>query len=251
MDKPNVIEINDLKKHYIRGSETIKALDGIDMAVKPGELVAVVGPSGSGKTTLMNIISCLDTPDNGSVKVAGRETAGLNESGLIDIRRREIGYVFQRFYLIPTLSVQENVALPLMFLNGKPRKRKKDEPEWSAFEILFSSVDSDPLASALRETGLINKGKQKIRNLTGGDKQRVAIARALVKRPSVILADEPTGRLEPEVRDEIFALFRQLAENGVTFVIATHDLEAAALCDRTIYLQDGKVVNKEESWLFA
>ena len=103
----------------------------------------------------------------------------------------------------------------------------------------------------LDETGLLDKSKQKIRNLTGGDKQRVAIARALVKRPSVILADEPTGRLEPEVRDEIFTLFRQLAENGVAFVIATHDLEAAALCDRTIYLQDGKIVNKDESWLFA
>jgi putative ABC transport system ATP-binding protein len=251
MNERNVIEINGLKKHYVRGSETIKALDGIDLTVKPGELVAVVGPSGSGKTTLMNIISCLDTFDEGSVKVAGRETFGLDENGLIDIRRREIGYVFQRFYLVPTLSVQENVALPLIFLNVKPRRRDKDTPEWSAFNMLFSSVDSDPLTSALRETALLSKGKQKIRNLTGGDKQRVAIARALVKRPSVILADEPTGRLEPEVRDEIFALFRQLAENRVSFVIATHDLEAAALCDRTIYLQDGKTVNKEDSWLFA
>jgi ABC-type lipoprotein export system ATPase subunit len=223
------IEILGLVKHYRRGSETIKALDDVDLSVSAGEMAAVVGPSGSGKTTLMNIIGCLDTPTAGSARIAGVELAGLDEAALVNVRRREVGFIFQRFYLIPTLTAAENVALPAMFDGGNG-----------------AGVDE-----ALRKTGLTGKGRLRIGNLAGGDKQRVAIARALAKDPAVLLADEPTGRLEAAVRDEIFALFRELADDGVAIVVATHDLEAASRCDRTVYLQDGKIVSREESWLFA
>jgi putative ABC transport system ATP-binding protein len=223
------IEIRGLVKHYRRGSETIKALDGVDLSVNGGEMAAVVGPSGSGKTTLMNIIGCLDTPTAGSARIAGVELAGLKEAGLVDVRRREVGFIFQRFYLISTLTAAENVGLPALFGGGAA-----------------AGVDE-----ALRRIGLAGKGNLRIGNLAGGDKQRVAIARALAKSPSVLLADEPTGRLEPAVRDGIFALFRELADDGVAIVVATHDLEAASRCDRTVYLQDGKIVSREESWLFA
>jgi len=229
MPNAPAIEIRGLVKHYRRGSETIKALDGVDLNVNGGEMVAVVGPSGSGKTTLMNIIGCLDAPTAGSAKIAGVELAGLNEAALVGVRRREVGFIFQRFYLIPTLTAAENVAMPSLFGGGAA-----------------AGVDE-----ALRRTGLGGKGPFRIGNLAGGDKQRVAIARAVAKDPAVLLADEPTGRLEPSVRDEIFALFRELADDGVAVVVATHDLEAADLCDRTVYLQDGKIVSRGESWLFA
>jgi putative ABC transport system ATP-binding protein len=216
-----------LHKHYRRGSEVIRALDGVDVEIGRGEKVALVGPSGSGKTTFMNIIGGLDTPTSGSARVAGVELAGLGERALTELRRREVGFIFQRFYLIPTLTVAENVALPLV----------------------FGGEADEPPAAALARTGLEGKGRLRVGNLSGGDKQRVAIARALVKRPTLLLADEPTGRLEPDVRDAIFDLFDELAAGGVAVVVATHDLEAAGRCDRTIYLQDGKVVSREESWL--
>jgi len=234
VDNAAVIETRGLVKLYHRGDETVHALDGVDLTIRRGEMVAVVGPSGSGKTTLMNIIGCLDVPASGSAKINGVELAGLNEAGLLAVRRRAVGFIFQRFYLIPTLTVAENVALPFLFEKG------------AAADGSASAV-----TAALRRTGLGDKARHQIKNLSGGDKQRVAIARAVVKHPALLLADEPTGRLEPEVRDDVFALFRELTAEGVAVVVATHDLEAAAKCDRTVYLQDGKVVTREESWLFA
>jgi len=252
MDNGYAVETRALAKHYRRGSETIKALDGVDFAVKSGEIVAVVGPSGSGKTTLMNVIGCLDTPTSGSVSIGGTDVTALRERELIRVRRRAVGFIFQRFYLVHTLTVAENVALPLTFDN-KPnlKEPEKVEAEWGALRFLMGDYRHDPVNEALRQVGLFGKDREKIQNLAGGDKQKAAVARALVNNPRLILADEPTGRLEPAARDEIFALFRKLAGGGTAFVVATHDLDAAALCDRTIYLQDGKIVPKEESWLFG
>ena len=250
MDVEKIIEIRRLTKIYGRGPKTVKALDGVDLTVSPGEMVAVAGPPASVNTTLLNIAGCLDAPTSGSVTIAGSNVTDPGEKELIRVRRREFGFIFQRFYFIPTLTVAENVALPLTFDNERNVKEsEKDAAEWGALRFLMGDYRHDPVNEALRRVGLPGKGRERISKLTSGDKQKVAVARALVNNPRVILADEPTGRLEPAGRDEIFALFRKLADSGTAFVVATRDPDAAALCDRTIYLQNGKIVPKEESWL--
>ncbi len=230
MDNTIVLEAKELKKYYTRGSETVKALDGVDFAIRKGEIVAIVGPSGSGKTTLMNLISCLDVPTSGGLSVGGEDVTHLKESQLVDIRRKYIGFIFQQFYLIPNLFAVENVELPLIFAK-KP-------------------IDKDKINKVIETVGL--KGKERIPAymLSGGDKQRIAIARSLINDPRLLIADEPTGKLEIKVRDQLLDLFRQLSQKGIAIFIATHDLELAGMTERIIHLQDGKIVAKEQSSLY-
>ncbi len=225
-----VLEAKELKKYYTRGSETVKALDGVDFAISQGEIVAIVGPSGSGKTTLMNLISCLDTPTSGVLNIGGADVTHFKESQLIAIRRKYIGFIFQQFYLIPNLFAVENVELPLIFAK-KP-------------------INRDKILKVIETVGL--KGKERIPAymLSGGDKQRIAIARALINEPKLLIADEPTGKLEIKVRDQLLELFRQLSKKGISVFIATHDLELAAKAGRIIHLQDGKIIPKEQSSLY-
>jgi putative ABC transport system ATP-binding protein len=223
MTKDIVLEAKDLKKYYRRGPETVKALDGIDLILHKGEIVSIVGPSGSGKTTLLNLISCLDTPTSGELFIGGEYVSLMKESELISVRRKYIGFIFQQFYLIPNLYPAENVELPLIFAKKK--------------------IDTAKVEALLDAVGL--EGRKLIPSymLSGGDKQRVAIARALVNDPQIIIADEPTGKLELKVRDQLMDLFKQLASRGTTVFIATHDLELASMTERVIYLQDGKIVS--------
>lgn len=225
-----ILEANSIKKYYTRGVETVKALDGVDFEICAGEFVAIVGPSGSGKTTLMNMISCLDSPSDGQLVVGGEDVSGHSEDELIHVRRGTLGFIFQQFYLIPTLSVRENIELPLVFAKEK---------------IVDSQIEK-----ASKRVGLGEKLDTPVSNLSGGDKQRVAIARALVQSPKLIIADEPTGKLEDEMGNAIISIFEELASEGVAIFMATHNLDLAQRAHRIIHLQDGKIVPKEESLLY-
>ncbi len=226
----NILESKSIKKYYHRGSETVKALDGVDFEIASGEMVAIVGPSGSGKTTLMNIISCLDNPTEGQLKIAGKDVTNYTESQLIKIRRENIGFVFQQFYLIPTLTAKENIELPFVF-------SKK-------------SIDPQRINTVMERVGIQSKQNIQVNQLSGGDKQRCCLARSLMNDPAILIADEPTGKLETQVRDAIFSLFDELVQSGLAIFIATHDLELAEKTQRIIHLQDGKIVQREESSLY-
>ena len=236
-----VIEASGLKKHYRRGPETVKALDGVDFEISSGEMVAIVGPSGSGKTTLMNLISCLDSPTEGKLSIAGQDVTGFREAELIEIRRKNIGFVFQRPHLIPTLTARENVELPIIFSKHKAPGQ----------DVSAQDVSAGAISSKLGEVGLKGRDHIQVRMLSGGDMQLVAIARALILNPRVLIADEPTGRFSTQVRDTMTALFKELAASGLAVFIATHDLDLAESCDRMIHLQDGVIVPKEMSSLYA
>ncbi len=221
-----IIQARGLKRYYRRGSETVKALDGVDIDLSTGEMVAILGPSGSGKTTLVNLLSCLDAPTGGTLSVAGREVFGLPEDQLAGVRRGTIGFVFQKFYLLPTLTVAENVELPLMFC----RRR----------------ADRAATMGVLGQVGLEDRASHFPRELSGGEMQRVAIARALVVEPKILIADEPTGNLDSQNGEAIFALFRSLvALRGLTLVVTTHNLALGYLADRVLILQDGKILKEE------
>ena len=181
-----VLEAKNLSKHYRRGPETVKALNGIDFTLKEGEIISIVGPSGSGKTTLMNLISCLDTPTSGTLSIGGEEVSHLPEAELVAIRRKYIGFIFQQFYLIPNLTSLENVELPLIF-----SQKTKD--------VAY-------IRMLLERVGLQGKEDLPAYMLSGGDKQRVAIARALINDPKILIADEPTGKLEMKVRDQLMEI---------------------------------------------
>lgn len=211
-----------LTRYYRRGAETVKALDGIDISIKRGEMVAFVGPSGAGKTTLMNILSCLDRPTGGSLYLGTTGLTGMDEEKLAIIRRENMGFVFQRFYLIPTLTVRENIEMPLTFAR-KPAEREK-------------------IDRILEMTGLSDRAGHLPRELSGGQMQRVAIARALVNNPTLILADEPTGNLDSRTSEEIISLMRSLVkEKHITVILCTHDMTIAGTCDRVVYILDGKI----------
>ena len=209
-----------LWRSYERGAETVHALADFSLEVKPGEMLGVVGRSGSGKTTFLNMVGCLDRPTEGKLWIAGQEVSGLPEADLVGFRRDHIGFVFQLFYLIPTLTALENVQLPLLFA--------RDDDESRARELC-------------ERVGLGGKLNARPHSLAGGDRQRIAIARALVNRPHILLADEPTGRLEKKSRDEIIGLFNELRADGLAIIMATHDLEQASRCDRIIQLRDGRI----------
>ena len=226
-----ILEAKNLKKYYHRGSEIVKALDGVELKIKENEIVSIVGPSGSGKTTLMNLIGCLDKATAGSLKIGNNDVASLEEIDLVNIRRENIGFVFQRFYLIPTLTVRENVELPLIFAK--------------------KNINTKNILDLLKEVNLEGKESIQVKYLSGGDKQRTGIARALVNDPRILIADEPTGKLETKVGVQILELFKRLSKKGLAVFIATHDLELAQATQRIIHLQDGKVVPKEKSDLYC
>lgn len=222
MSENVIIKGRGLCRHYRRGSETVRALDGVDIDVRAGESVCILGPSGSGKTTLINLLSALDAPTAGSLAIDGRRVDGLSESELVNIRRGMLGYVFQQFHLIPTLTVAENVALPLFFLGR--------------------AVEPEELKRALDSVGLSDRADHLPKELSGGQMQRVAIGRALIARPRVLIADEPTGNLDRQTGDAVFGLFLDaVRRDGVALVLTTHNLALAARCDRTVTLEDGKL----------
>jgi putative ABC transport system ATP-binding protein len=218
-----LLQATDLWRSYRRGSETIHALAGVSLSLAPGEIVSVVGRSGSGKTTLLNQLGCLDRPTRGSLVIAGTEVTALAEPELVRFRRDHIGFIFQLFYLIPTMTVEENIRLPLVFA------RRSDEQR---------------VTELIDRVGLTRARKALPKQLDGGDMQRVAIARALVNRPKFLLADEPTGRLEQKSRGAVLGIFRELARDGLGIIMATHDLALAQAGDRTIEFSDGRIVRE-------
>lgn len=221
-----IIEAHGLKRYYRRGSETVKALDGVNISIRAGEIVSILGPSGSGKTTLINLLSCLDAPTEGTLIVAGRSVAGLCEEELVEVRRGVLGFVFQQFSLLPTLTVTENVELPLMFLNRR--------------------VDSRRTREILESVGLGDRASHLPRELSGGQMQRVAIARALIVDPKILVADEPTGNLDRATGEAIIELFKKLAsENSLAILITTHNAAFGYQADRVITLEDGRIVKEE------
>ncbi|MBD1399476.1 ABC transporter ATP-binding protein [Pelovirga terrestris] len=216
-----MIELKHIEKTYRRGVETVRALRGVNLTINAGELMAIVGPSGAGKTTLLHILGCLDQPTNGDVLFDGVNTAGMPESQLVKIRREKIGFVFQQFYLIPGLSVFDNIALPLLF-SKKPAQRKK-------IEQLAEMV------------GLEHRLNHAPAQLSGGEMQRTAIARGLVNDPAILLADEPTGNLDTENSEKIYAILRRLSNEGLTTIMITHNPELAARAERTVKIRDGLI----------
>jgi putative ABC transport system ATP-binding protein len=218
-----IIEAHGLKRYYQRGNETVKALDGVDITIREGEIVSILGPSGSGKTTLINILSCLDAPTAGSLTIAGRRVDGLSEDQLVDVRRGLLGFVFQSFSLLPTLTVKENVELPLTFL-GLRR-------------------DPERTREILEAVGLTDRASHLPSELSGGQMQRVAIARALIVNPRILIADEPTGNLDKATGTTIIGLFKKLAaEEGIAILLTTHNTVFGAEADRAITLEDGRAV---------
>ncbi len=218
---PLVIDIEDVVKLYPMGAETIHALRGVSLKIRRNEYLAIMGPSGSGKSTLMNMLGCLDTPTTGRYEFNGRNVAAMDDDELADIRNREIGFVFQTFNLLPRSNALRNVELPLVYSGMAPEERE------------------DRAREALEAVGLGNRMHHKPNELSGGQRQRVAIARALVNRPSIILADEPTGNLDSQTGTEIMALFNDLYERGNTIIVVTHEEDIARHARRIVRLRDG------------
>jgi len=222
-----LIEARGLQRHYRRGSETVRAVDGVDLDIRAGEMVSILGPSGSGKTTLIQLLSCLDAPTAGVLSIAGRPVSGMSEDELTRVRRGVLGFVFQKFYLLPTLNVAENVELPLIFYRQPVRR--------------------EATAAVLRSVGMEDRAGYMPNQLSGGQMQRVAIARALIINPRILIADEPTGNLDSENGEAVFGLFRALVrDQGISVVVTTHNLALGYQADRIVILQDGKVVREEK-----
>jgi len=219
MTRP-LLEVEDVWRDYHRGSETIHALRGVSFSVDTGEIVGIVGRSGSGKTTLLNQIAGLDTPTRGTIHLAGREITSMSERALVTVRRDLLGVIFQLFYLIPTLTALENVELPLIFARTPDRHARA--------------------LAALRRVGM-TETQARPAQMDGGDLQRVAIARALAHSPKLLLADEPTGRLDGGERGKMLDIFRQLAKEGLGILLVTHDPALALETDRVIELVDGGI----------
>jgi putative ABC transport system ATP-binding protein len=220
-----VVAGRDLARRYGEGDTAVDALRGISLDIAAGELTAVMGPSGSGKSTLMHILAGLDRPTSGTVQIAGREITTMSDTELTKLRRKHLGFVFQFFNLLPMLSAEENVVLPLSIAGRRPDKQ--------FLEQLFEDV------------GLADRRKHRPSELSGGQQQRVAIARSLVTRPTVLFADEPTGNLDSTTGAEILKLLRaSVDERGQTIVMVTHDPRASAIADRVLHLEDGRIVKE-------
>jgi putative ABC transport system ATP-binding protein len=220
----SLITLRGVERVYDMGAERIFALAGVDLAIERGEYVAIMGPSGSGKSTLMNLLGCLDRPSSGSYRLNDTLVHTLGEEELAAIRNREIGFVFQTFNLLPRTDALHNVELPLIYAGLNRRERRERAVE------------------ALRQVGLADRATHDPSELSGGQRQRVAVARALVNRPSILLADEPTGNLDSATSEEIIRLFDALHEAGNTVILVTHEAEIAAHADRRIVLRDGRIV---------
>jgi len=226
-----VIRAKGLSKIYKLTAEEIRAVRAIDLDVKQGDFLAIMGPSGSGKTTLLDVMGCLDRISGGKLEVLGKDVSNAKESVLVNMRRKGLGFVFQDFLLIQSLTALENVELPLYF-SRIPHERKRSE-------------------ELLDKVGLGHRMNHLPKELSGGERQRVAIARALVTAPKILLADEPTGNLDTKSAQEIFNLFKNLSEKeGLTIMVATHNPKLGSQANRIIYLQDGKIIPKEESSLY-
>ena len=220
-----VVEARELERQYGEGETAVDALRGVSLAVERGHLVAVMGPSGSGKSTLMHILAGLDKPTSGTVTIAGTEITGLDDAQLTRLRRDHIGFVFQFFNLLPMLTAEENVLLPLSIAGEKPDR------QW--------------LEELLSKTGLSDRRQHRPSELSGGQQQRVAIARALVTKPTILFADEPTGNLDSKTGGEILNLLRDSARDyNQTIVMVTHEARAAAIADRILFLADGLIVKE-------
>ena len=217
-----VVNAEDVSKVYQRGNEVVRALDGVTFRIEKGEFVAVVGPSGAGKTTLLQLIGGMDTPSSGRLVVAGNEMTNLRDSVLTRLRRDHIGFVFQQFSLLPSLSVAENVALPAMFAHRERKER---------------------VSTLLERVGLSHRRDHRPGQLSGGEMQRAAIARALINEPDILLADEPTGNLDSTTSGRILELFHELNSDGLTVVVVTHSEMLAASAKRSIVLGDGKIIS--------
>jgi putative ABC transport system ATP-binding protein len=219
------VEARDLKRRYGVGTTAVDALRGVSLDVERGQLVAVMGPSGSGKSTLMHSLAGLDKPSSGTVTIAGTEITALDDAKLTLLRRKHIGFVFQFFNLLPMLTAEENVLLPLTIAGEKPDR------EW--------------LDELLTKTGLAQRSHHRPSELSGGEQQRVAISRALITRPTILFADEPTGNLDSKTGGEILELLRYSAETyGQTIVMVTHEARAASIADRILFLADGLIVKE-------
>jgi len=224
-----ILETKQVSKQYQMGEVSVDALAGVDFTVKEGEFVAIMGPSGSGKSTLLHLLGGLDGPSDGEVTLAGKPLSKLNDKEVTLIRRRNVGFVFQFFNLLPTLSAEENIALPLL-IDGQNTKKHQ------------AKIDR-----LLEMVGLSDRRHHKPDQLSGGQQQRVAIARAFVTDPAIVLADEPTGNLDSKTGDEILELLRNSCDElGQTIVVVTHDAKAASFADRVVFLRDGRLVDHLE-----
>lgn len=221
-----MIEVNNLFKTYGRGETRVHALQGVNISIPQGGFLAVMGPSGSGKTTLMNILGCIDSQTAGDYIFAGTNVKRLSTQSKVYLRNRRIGFIFQSFYLLPSLTARQNIELPMVYSGTPPRERRKKSTE------------------LLELTGLASRANHLPSQLSGGQRQRVAIARALVNTPSLILADEPTGNLDSRTGDDIMQMLRTLNRQGATIVLITHEPNIAGFADKLIMLRDGQVVEK-------
>ncbi len=219
-----MISLTNIVKRYKMGEEEFKALDGVDLNIQRNEYVALIGPSGSGKSTLMNLLGCLDTPSEGKYVLNGRDTSTMDDNDLAKVRNQEIGFIFQSFHLLPRMTVLQNVMQPLVYRGIPKAERVKMATE------------------ALDKVGLSHRMGHRPNQLSGGQRQRVAVARALVGKPSILLADEPTGNLDSKTSAEIMTLFDELHQQGQTVIVVTHEPDIAAHCHRTLRVSDGKIV---------
>lgn len=220
-----IVSLRDVRRDYPVGAERVHALQGVTLDVEVGDYVAIVGPSGCGKSTLLNLVGVIDKPTAGTVSIAGKRVDAMTDREATQFRLRNIGFVFQRFYLMPILSAVENVALPMAEARVPKQERMRRAAE------------------LLEYVGLGHRLKHRPSELSGGEQQRVAIARALANRPSLLLADEPTGELDARTGAEIIALFQRLNDDGTTLVVVTHDEDLAGAARRKIHMRDGRVVD--------
>ena len=222
-----ILKLTDICKDYLQGKQTVRVLKNINLTVEQGDYLAIMGPSGSGKSTLMNIIGCLDVPTSGSYELNGKSLP-TSDNALADIRNKYIGFVFQSFYLMPKLDVVDNVALPLLYAGVSLKERRARAVE------------------ALNAVGLGERIHFRPNQLSGGQCQRVAIARAMVTKPTLLLADEPTGALDSKSGDQIMEIFRNLSKEGMTIIMITHELAIAQCADKIYHIRDGQLRESEE-----